>query len=321
MLQDQVRGNPSERQAPHLPVPALGLLGQWDRAMTQLNVAGELDAGTLAMVADLSRGVAVAKLCAQRSLPASARRSCSASRMPWMALLIEAQRLGCGRCLCAGGLTCGIRRWRRPRRRPARSTSTPFEWITDGDHAPGPHVGGDRQRPLLLGRRSMRIAEVRSTSPSDLRDLVWMPAHLTWANGGADRRRLIPNRYPGSKAQADSDLRPLHARPNGWSSGDTFIGLGQRMLFTDQGEYALDGYLRHLIIAAERWTRARGSKPVSLLPESHPQGAAATIAAGPADRRQSRKEAGVPGAAGILAVPPARSGDARPRLVAQYHQL
>ena len=49
-LQGQVRADQSNAKHRIFLFQLLALLGQWDRAMTQLNVAGELDAGALAMV-------------------------------------------------------------------------------------------------------------------------------------------------------------------------------------------------------------------------------------------------------------------------------
>jgi type VI secretion system protein ImpE len=49
-LQEQVRKAPADSKLRVFLFQLLALRGEWDRAMTQLNVAGELDAGTLAMV-------------------------------------------------------------------------------------------------------------------------------------------------------------------------------------------------------------------------------------------------------------------------------
>ena len=65
-----------------------------------------------------------------------------------------------------------------------------------------------------------------------------MPAHLTWANGG-ETVGLIPARYPGSHAAADP-LVQLGRKTEWRACGeDTWLGLGQRMLATDQGECPL----------------------------------------------------------------------------------
>jgi type VI secretion system protein ImpE len=65
-----------------------------------------------------------------------------------------------------------------------------------------------------------------------------MPAHFVWANGG-DAVGLIPTRYPLSEMAEDSLLRL--ARKTEWTqlSDSAFIGLGQRLLSTDQNDYAL----------------------------------------------------------------------------------
>ncbi|MFZ0788902.1 MAG: type VI secretion system accessory protein TagJ, partial [Chromatiaceae bacterium] len=83
-----------------------------------------------------------------------------------------------------------------------------------------------------------RIQSVQIEEPADLRDLVWMPAYFTWANGG-ESAGLIPTRYPGSETSADPELR--RARRTEWleQPGGAYVGQGQRMLFTDSGEYPL----------------------------------------------------------------------------------
>src|SRR5262249_36801681 len=48
-LQEHVRQSPSDAKASVFLYQLLCIVGQWDRALTQLNVAAELDASTLAM--------------------------------------------------------------------------------------------------------------------------------------------------------------------------------------------------------------------------------------------------------------------------------
>ena len=40
-----------------------------------------------------------------------------------------------------------------------------------------------------------QIQQIQIEEPADLRDVVWMPAHFVWTNGG-DAVGLIPTRYP-----------------------------------------------------------------------------------------------------------------------------
>jgi type VI secretion system protein ImpE len=65
-----------------------------------------------------------------------------------------------------------------------------------------------------------------------------MPATFTWSNEG-QVVGLIPTRYPGSEASSDSAIRL--ARKTEWSEPieGTMLGLGQRLLATDECDYPL----------------------------------------------------------------------------------
>ncbi|HEY1090964.1 MAG TPA: type VI secretion system accessory protein TagJ, partial [Burkholderiaceae bacterium] len=73
-------------------------------------------------------------------------------------------------------------------------------------------------------------------APSDLRDRVWLPAHITFSNGG-EQIAMIPTRYPGSQSSADGQI--LMAARTEWQDigAERFAGLGQRVLVTDLGEH------------------------------------------------------------------------------------
>ncbi len=66
----------------------------------------------------------------------------------------------------------------------------------------------------------------------------WRSPVGVWTNGG-ETVGLIPSRYPGSPASADPLVQL--GRKTEWLEGEagTWLGLGQRMLATDQGEYSL----------------------------------------------------------------------------------
>ena len=65
-----------------------------------------------------------------------------------------------------------------------------------------------------------------------------MPAHFVWANGG-ELVGVIPTRYAGSERNSDSSIRL--SRKTDWQDlGDEYyLGVGQRMFATDEGDYAL----------------------------------------------------------------------------------
>src|SRR5262249_31782172 len=83
-----------------------------------------------------------------------------------------------------------------------------------------------------------RIKAIDVEAPADLRDFVWMPAHFTWVNGG-ELVGLIPTRYPGTERGQENELRL--ARKTVWQDAGegASTGLGQRMLATDAGDFAL----------------------------------------------------------------------------------
>jgi type VI secretion system protein ImpE len=120
---------------------------------------------------------------------------------------------------------------------PGRINGQPFAWVADADVRLGPIleaiVDGKYYWIPFCNLRSVTIEK-----PSDLRDLVWTPAHLTLANGG-ELVALIPSRYPGSESNSDPAIRM--ARKTDWNErkDGTSSGMGQRMLATDQGDHPI----------------------------------------------------------------------------------
>ena len=82
------------------------------------------------------------------------------------------------------------------------------------------------------------LARVAIEPPEDLRDLVWVPAHL-WFAGGGETVALVPSRYVGSGAAADGALRL--SRKTEWLpiGPDQYQGMGQRLLTTSASEQGL----------------------------------------------------------------------------------
>ena len=74
--------------------------------------------------------------------------------------------------------------------------------------------------------------------PADLRDLVWVPAQFVWTNSG-EASGHIPVRYCRTDASRDGALRL--ARKTEWQemANETFLGTGQRVLATDEGDQPL----------------------------------------------------------------------------------
>ena len=240
-LQATVRSDPSNVKHRVFLFQLLAVMGQWDRALTQLNVAGELDASTLAMVQTYREALLCEGL---RADVFAGKRSPVVFGKPeqWIALLLESLRLMADghyaksqdirdqafELAPATSGTIGD---------PAGPDSKAFEWIADA---------ATRLRPVLeaiiTGRYYWvpfhRIQTINIEVPEDVRDRVWMPAYFTWANGG-ETVGLIPTRYPGSEASEDNQIRL--AQKTIWQELDNGVyqGMGQRMFTTDAGEYPL----------------------------------------------------------------------------------
>ena len=235
LLQEQVRAQPARSDLRVFLFQLLAVLGQWERALTQLNVAAELDAKALAMAQMYREAI---KCEALRADVFAGKTSPVVFGEPaeWLALLIESMLLhGRSRHTDARSL-----RERAFEAAPASAGSLdgrPFEWLADADMRLGPVC-----EAIINGRYYWvpfeKLSRIDIEAPVDLRDVVWMPAHFEFANGG-DAVGVIPTRYPGSE-RADDVLLSL-ARKTIWQEDapEVFSGLGQRILTTDAGEHPL----------------------------------------------------------------------------------
>jgi type VI secretion system protein ImpE len=234
-LQNHVRKDPSNPQYRIFLFQLLTVLGEWDRAMNQLNVVADLDDGTLAMVQTYREALRCEAL---RTEIFNGSRSPLLFGQPqeWVALMTEALRL------TAEGKIGESQEIRNRAFEEAPATSgtidgTAFSWIADADTRLGPIleaiINGHYYWVPIHQIRTINIEE-----PADLRDLVWMPAYFTWSNGG-ESVGLIPTRYPETETSNDQSL--LMSRKTEWidKGSDLYVGQGQRMLTTDAAEYSL----------------------------------------------------------------------------------
>lgn len=234
-LQQQVRREPDNAKLRTFLFQLLAVMGQWDRAATQLAVVRDLDPSAMPMVQTYREALRCEAL--RREIFAG-RRSPLIFGDPeqWLALLIEALQLD-ARGEHAKAAAVRAEAFDLAPTTSGKLNGTPFEWIADADARLGPVVeavlnGGYYWVPVH------RIRAIHFDPPADLRDIVWMPANFTWCNGG-ESVGLVPTRYPGSENNTDPQLRL--ARKTQWYEpvADTFFGEGQRLLATNMGEFAL----------------------------------------------------------------------------------
>jgi len=234
-LQEQVRAKPADPKLRVFLFQLLCVLGQWERALNQLEVACGLDASALAMKQTYGDAV---RCEAIRDDVFDGKKSPMIFGQPdqWLALLIESL-LESGRGAQARSHELRARAFDEAPTSQGEIDGRPFAWIADADSRLGPVL-----EAVINGRYYWvpfsRLLKVDIEPPEDLRDIVWMPAHLQFENGG-ESVALIPTRYAGSDAAADGLI--ALARKTIWEemAPDMHRGLGQRILATDSDETPL----------------------------------------------------------------------------------
>ncbi len=235
LLTEQVRAKPQDAKLRVFLFQLLCVLGQWDRALNQLNVSLELDAGSLPMVQTYREAIACEAL-RMKVFKGQKVPMLFGEPEPWVALLIEAVlREGRGEPNEAQQL-----RTQALEQAPATAgqiDGQAFTWIADADNRLGPTL-----EAVINGRYYWlpwnRLSKVEIDPPQDLRDAVWMPAHFQFTNGG-EVVGLIPTRYPDTDLSA-GDALSLSRRTD-WRevAPGVYTGLGQRLLVTDVAEVGL----------------------------------------------------------------------------------
>lgn len=242
LLQAQVRANAADAKLRVFLFQLLCVVGAWPRALAQLKVCGELDAGTLAMVSTY-RAAVECELLREAVFEGKTTPLLLGEPQPWVALLVEALKID------AQGSHDAAQQMREDAFDQAPTASgtadgVPFAWLADADPRLGPVL-----EVIVNGRYAWvpfaSLASVRLEPPTDLRDMVWTAAYLTFPHGG-ETVALIPSRYIGTAQQADGALQL--ARKTEWRTtlGGSHTGLGQRVLATDSTELGLLD-VKHLV--------------------------------------------------------------------------
>ncbi|MEI2415190.1 type VI secretion system accessory protein TagJ [Orrella sp. JC864] len=245
--QAYVRGNPEHADGRARLFQWLAVAGDWQRARSQLEWCAKLApqaAPTLALYRSAIDGE-------------QARQAAFAGEQPpawfgtrpepaWLGHALQGLRPGADLNACfeqvreqAGAMAGSI---------AVQATENqdglprPFAWIGDGDSRIAPVceiIAGGRYGWLPYED----IRRIRMEPPQGLCDLVWAQARIDLADG-REQPCLIPARYPaggGVPDYAEQDEAALMSRRTAWSAvgPGSYLGIGQKMLMTDQGEYAL----------------------------------------------------------------------------------
>jgi type VI secretion system protein ImpE len=234
-LQQQVRTKAADPKLRVFLFQLLSVLGQWQRALDQLRVCGELDNSALAMV-NTYRTALQCEAVREAVMSGHTLPHVFGPPTEWVALLAQALQAD------AAGETQQAAKLRATALEQAETTAgtmngEPFEWIADADSRLGPVL-----EIIINGRYGWvpfsHLQKLVIEAPADLRDLVWVPAQVTFANGG-ESVALLPTRYAGTVTQTDGAL--LMSRKTEWIelAEGQYRGLGQRVLATSAAEVGL----------------------------------------------------------------------------------
>jgi type VI secretion system protein ImpE len=233
-IQNVVRDDPANPKPRIFLFQLLSVLGDWQRANTQLRVLSEMDSESM-MLARIFEPVLLCEAF-RADVFAGKRTPIIFGEPPeWIGLLVEAMELfGSGKYQAA--IELRDQAFDAAPESGGTINGEPFTWIADADERLGPVL-----EVILEGRYYWipfcRIREVFVEPVTDLRDLVWAPAQFVWENGGQAAGH-IPTRYSGSEHSADNQLKL--ARKTEWRNQDEIhFGLGQRLFATDKNEYPL----------------------------------------------------------------------------------
>ena len=233
-LQREVRAAPA-KSGPRIFIAQLLMIrGQWARALSQLKVIKEIDASTIPMANTYTVAIGAERV---RGEVFAGKRTplLIADPEPWIGMLVHALAL-----LAEGheNQAASLREqaFELAPALPGHLDERPFTWLADADSRIGPMFevilnGAYHWLPMNCVQR------VELDKPEDARDLVWLPARITFKNGG-ETVALMPARYPGSE---HGEAAIQMSRRTEWSGigGGGFAGTGQRMLITDTEEAGL----------------------------------------------------------------------------------
>ncbi len=234
-LQSAVRAKPEDGRLRVFLFQVQCVMGKWDKALVQLQVLADLSAESF-LLSRVFQPVIQCEMLRHEVFLGKRTPIIFGEPMEWVGQLLKAnEHVAQGEYQAAKGLR--ERAFEAAPASPGQIDEHPFEWVADADSRLGPIL-----EVILEGRYYWvpfcRIKRVHTEKPVDLRDLVWLPAQFVWSNGG-EATGHIPTRYVGTETSSDGPLRL--ARKTEWTEheGECFVGRGQRILATDQGEYPL----------------------------------------------------------------------------------
>jgi len=234
VLQEEIRKNSADYKLRIFLFQLLAVLGKWDRATKQLDVIAKMEDSTLAMVYEY-RAAIECEVYREEVFSGNKDPIFMGQPDEWQALLLQSLKLSASENYKESKVLTHQAMDMAPSTAGTINGNN-FEWIADADARLGPLLevfveGQYRWVPFT------NIKRLAIEAPENLRDFVWMPAHIQWETEG-ESFVLIPTRYPFS---AEQNHQLALSRQTEWveKREDSFIGYGQRLFVTNENDYSL----------------------------------------------------------------------------------
>ncbi len=245
-LAGQIRAKPQDAKLRIFLFQLSAVMGQWDRAIDQLDIAAQVDPAA-DLMAQVCRPAIQCERFRQEVFAGARTPLVLGQPEEWLAHLIQAAMLsGQGKedaaaelrtkALDAAPTTSGTIEVAPPKGKAGDPEIIPIDWICDSDLRLGPVL-----EAIIEGKYYWvpfnNILMIEVDPPTDLRDMVWAPARIVLSAGG-EKVALIPTRYPGSEAASQpAPVRLAKTTVMGGADGETPLGI--REWNTDQGTFSL----------------------------------------------------------------------------------
>lgn len=245
-LAGQIRSKPQDAKLRIFLFQLSAVMGQWDRAIDQLDIAAQMDPAA-DLMAQVCRPAIQCERFRQEVFAGQRTPLVIGQPEEWLAHLIQAAMLsGQGKEDAAAELrtkafdaaptTSGTIQIAAPKGSAADPEIVPIDWIADSDLRLGPVL-----EAVIEGKYYWipfnNILMIEIDPPTDLRDMVWAPARIILSAGG-EKVALIPTRYPGSEAASQpAEVRLAKTTISAGPDGET--PFGQRVWNTDQESYSI----------------------------------------------------------------------------------
>jgi type VI secretion system protein ImpE len=218
------------------------LMGDWDRARTQLRVLASLSPEAQMLAVNYNMAID-AELERAGAFSGKSPPALLVSSSPWARDLVAALA-----ALSQGRTEEGVEKrdaaFNAAPDTPGDLDGVTFDWLADGDSRFGPSL-----EAIVAGHWGLipfeAIESIKCSGPEDLRDLVWLPVELAFKTGQS-KNAMLPVRYPGSDIHPDAAVRM--ARQTDWKDAPWGVeGVGQHEWSLSGGEDVGLLGIRHLV--------------------------------------------------------------------------